>query len=124
MDKGIAPSGEAGLTLRDCYRDAEGKVWSIEGFWHHPQHRDYHNAWSGEYVIIQEYGNFTNEIRMTDLDGFLSRYTLAWEQMKVCQFCGFTRMSPCKVRQTCPNLTDYRLEDDTEYDEPAEGVTP
>jgi hypothetical protein len=104
-------------TLRDCFFDADKRVWSVEGFWSHPQHRDYHKNWSGEYVIAQEYGNFTNEIRLVKLEDWAGSYSLAWEQMKVCQFCGFTRMAPCKTRQTCPNLTDYRLEDDA-ADEP------
>lgn len=98
--------------LRDCFYDSEKRVWSVEGFWSHPQHRAYHKAWSGEYVIAQEYGNFTNEIRLVKLEDWAGAYSLAWEQMKVCEFCGFTRMAPCKTRQVCPNLTDYRLEDD------------
>jgi hypothetical protein len=47
------------------------------------------------------------------LEDWAGAYTLAWEQMRVCEFCGFTRMAPCKTRQVCPNLTDYRLEDDS-----------
>lgn len=99
--------------MRDCYFAGDRTIWSVEGFWSHPQHRDYHKGWSGEYVIAQRYGNFTNEIRMVKLEDWPLFYSLAWEQMKVCKFCGFTRMAPCKTRQTCPNLTDYRLEDDT-----------
>jgi hypothetical protein len=98
---------------RDCFYDSDKRVWSVEGFWSHPQHRAYHKAWSGEYVIAQEYGNFTNEIRLVKLEDWAGAYTLAWEQMRVCEFCGFTRMAPCKTRQVCPNLTDYRLEDDS-----------
>lgn len=98
--------------LRHCYRDTEGRIWSVEGFWSHPQHRDYHVGWTGEYVIAQEYGNFNNEVRMVKREDWEASYSLAWEPMTVCKFCGFSRMRPCTKRQTCPSLTDYRLEDD------------
>jgi hypothetical protein len=87
-----------------CYYDVDGRIWSVEGFWCHPQHRPYHKGWSGEYVIAQEYGNFKNEIRLVKLEDWPSEYTLAWAPMRVCQFCGFTRMMPCATRQRCPNL--------------------
>lgn len=104
--------------LRHCYYDAQKQVWSVEGFWHHPQHRDYHKDWDGDYVILQAYGNFKNELKFVLLAEFPETYTLAWEPLKVCRFCGFSRMAPCKTRQPCPNLTDYRLEpDDAREDE-------
>lgn len=96
--------------LRHVYYDAQKKAWSVEGFWHHPQHRDYHKNWSGDYVILQEYGNFNNPIQMVKAENFDAIFTLAWEPMRVCQFCGFTRMRPCQKRQKCSNLTDHHLE--------------
>jgi hypothetical protein len=90
----------------------DGVHWSFVARWKHPSHRDYHVNWSGEYAIIQVYGNFKNELRFVSLAQWDQLFELAWEPATVCKFCGFTRMKPCLVRQTCANLTDYRLEPD------------
>lgn len=97
------------------YRDHAG-IWKVVAFFDHPGHRPHHQNWSGKYVIVQEYGNFKNPMRMILAEDFDHLFTLAWEPMKQCAFCGHMRMAPCTKRQTCPNLTDYRLE----TDEPAD----
>jgi len=93
--------------LDHVYKGADGKHWSVEGFFTHPKHSpkiNYVDGWTGRYVIVQEYGNFRNEIRMIREESFDGLLTLAWEPLKVCKFCGFSRMRPCETRQTCPNL--------------------
>jgi hypothetical protein len=90
--------------LRHVYYDQYKTPWSCEGMWTHPQHRDYHLNWSGNYVIMQLYGNFKNEIRMVKVEDFDAQYTPAWEPLIVCKFCGFSRMRPCTVRGNCPSL--------------------
>jgi len=102
------------------YREAgNDKAWNVVALWKHPDHRDYHVNWHGRYVVCQEYGVFSNPPRIVYEDDFERDFTLAWEPMRVCQFCGFTRMHPCEKRQTCPSLTDYRLEPDDVHDEDA-----
>ncbi len=89
---------------------SDGTVWSFVARWKHPSHQPYHKGWDGEYAIVQEYGNFSNQPRLVLLADWDDQFELAWDPVKVCQFCGFTRMRPCLERQTCANLTDYRLE--------------
>jgi len=106
-----------GVTYKSTVTDG---YWKCVGFWSHPEHRDYHKNWTGQYAIMQEYGNYGNPILLAKLEKFEVLYTLAWESMKVCRFCGFSRMAPCTKRQTCPNLTDHMIEpDDTRNDEEA-----
>lgn len=95
------------MKARHIYYDVDQRPWSVEGYWHHPQHRPYHRDWSGDYVILQEYGNFKNPIQLVLREEFDSKFKLAWVPLKVCEFCGFSRMKPCVERQTCPNLTDH-----------------
>ncbi len=103
------------------YRSKEdGSYWSFVGRWKHPSHRPYHVGWNGEYAIVQANGNFKNELQFVLLAEWDDRFELAWEPLKVCQFCGFSRMRPCLTRQTCANLTDYRLEPDEPDEDPAE----
>src|SRR4051812_5832726 len=85
-------------------------AWAYVGPWKHPRHQPYHVNWTGEYAIMQVSGNFTNDMRLIELTKFDELFELAWEPMRVCKFCGFTRMRPCEKRQTCASLTDYRLE--------------
>lgn len=104
------------------YYDADKKPWACVQLWHHPKHRHYHVAWTGDYAIMQEYGNYKDPIQVVPIEEFAWRFSLAWAPMTVCRFCGFTRMSPCQKRQTCPNLSDRHLEppeprDDAEEDE-------
>ena len=101
------------------YLKEDRSPWSFVGRWKHPKHQPYHANWNGEYAIVQAYGNFKNELRFILLAEWDDKFELAWEPMRVCQFCGFTRMRPCLKRQTCANLTDYRLEPDepSEHDE-------
>lgn len=113
----IAADGN-GPQLRHVYYDAQKKPWSLEGFWRHPQHRPYHLNWTGNYAILQEYGNFKNLIQLVDVDKFDDEFSLAWEPLKVCRFCGFSRMKPCLTRQTCPNLSDYRLDPEEFIEDP------
>ena len=98
------------------YFDAERQPWRVVAFWKHPDHRSYHVGWTGEYVIVQEAGNYKNPLAFVLLADWTAKFTLAWEPLKVCRFCGFARMAPCTKRQTCPNLTDYRIDDDTAVD--------
>lgn len=90
--------------LKHVYKDDENRIWSCEGFWKHPEYREYHKNWAGEYVILQEYGNFKNPIQLVLIEEFDSKFTLTWEPLKLCKFCGFSRMHPCLTRQACPNL--------------------
>ncbi len=94
------------------YGRADRSTWSFVGLWKHPEHRAYHVNWSGEYAIVQAYGNFKTELRFIDLSKWGELFEVAWEPLTVCKFCGFSRMRPCLTRQTCANLTDYRLEPD------------
>lgn len=99
--------------LGHVYRSREdGTPWSFVGLWKHPSNRDYHVNWTGEYAIVQVYGNFKNELRFIDLAKWDDLFVVAWEPLKVCKFCGFSRMRPCLTRQTCASLTDCRLEPD------------
>jgi len=99
------------------YSREDRSAWSFVGLWQHPSHRDYHVNWSGQYAIVQVYGNFTNELRFIDLSKWDELFELAWEPLRRCKFCGFNRMRPCETRQTCANLTDYRPEPDEPADE-------
>lgn len=96
--------------VQNVYYDSERKPWKCEGFWSHPERQDYHKGWSGKYVVLQEYGNFSNPIQMVKVEDFDSLFTSAWPPLKTCKFCGFSRTMPCQTRQKCANLIDYPLE--------------
>lgn len=89
---------------------SDGSVWSFEGLWSHPKHQPYHVNWSGEFAIVQVYGNFKNELRLIKLEDWAELFELAWEPMRDCKFCGFPRMKPCLTRQFCASRTDAPLE--------------
>lgn len=91
------------------YKDHAG-YWSVVAFFEHPNHQPYHKNWSGNYVIVQEYGNYKNTMRIILAEDFDSLFSLAWEPLKECKFCGFMRMVPCVKRQNCPSLKDHHLE--------------
>lgn len=99
--------------IGSTYYDAERQLWTVVALWKHPNHRDYHKGWTGEYVIVQQYGNYKNPLALVPLVDWTAKFTLAWEPLKVCRFCGFSRMVPCTKRQPCPSLSDYRIEDDS-----------
>lgn len=65
-----------------------------------------------EYVICQIYGNYGNEAEIIRAEAWPHLFDFAWGPLIECRFCGFRRMTVCTTRQTCPNLRDYRLEDD------------
>ena len=93
--------------LDHVYKSEDGKHWCVEGFFTHPKHYasiNYADGWTGRYAIVQEYGNFSNEIRLVREEDFSGLYTLAWGPLKVCKFCGFSRMVPCETRGVCPSL--------------------
>lgn len=96
--------------------DADRSIWCVVGSWKSPEHRDYHRDWTGEYVAIRPNGLLSAPPRLVYLPLWPELFTLAWEPMRVCRFCGFTRMAPCKTRQPCPNLSDRSF---TEPPEPA-----
>ena len=102
----------------EVYRDRYGHLWSFVALFKH----DPKTCVPTDYVIIQIYGNYGNEVEIVELDAFPHLYQFEWGPLIECKFCGFRRMSPCAVRQTCPNLTDYRLEPD-EIDEIEERVS-
>ena len=99
-------------------RPAKGEVWKhryngqhyafVAIFEHRPP------TWKEgrDYVICQIYGNYRNEVEIIEVDAWPHLFDFAWGPLLECKFCGFRRMSPCAVRQSCPNLRDYRLEDD------------
>ncbi len=99
-----------------CWHDAERAIWCVIGPWKSPEHRGYHQAWTGEYVAIRPNGLLSDPPRLVYLPDWPSLFTLAWEPMRECRFCGFMRMAPCKTRQPCPNLSDQSF---TEPPEPA-----
>lgn len=66
-----------------------------------------------DYIIVQVYGNYTNEVEIIEIAAWCHLFEFAWGPLIECKFCGFRRMTVCTKRQTCPNLRDYRLEDDT-----------
>jgi hypothetical protein len=93
----------------EVYTDSTGQHWSFVSMFRH----DPKTCAPRDYVIIQIYGNYGNEVQIVELDAFHHLYAFAWGPLIECKFCGFRRMSPCAVRQTCPNLHYYPLEDDT-----------
>lgn len=102
----------------------DGVHWAFVALWKHPRRQDYHVNWTGEYAVVQVYGNFKNELRLVSLVEWDALFDLARAPATVCKFCGFTRMRPCLVRQTCANLTDYRLEPDDVHDDEAAPTNP
>lgn len=92
----------------EVYQDRFGHHWSFVSLFKH----DPKTCEPRDYVILQIYGNYGNEVEIVELAAFPHLYTFMWGPLIECKFCGFRRMSPCAVRQTCPNLRDYRLEDD------------
>ena len=92
----------------EVYSDRYGHHWSfVSMFRHNPK-----TCPPRDYVILQIYGNYGNEVEIVELDAFQHLYAFEWGPLIECKFCGFRRMAPCSVRQTCPNLRDYRMEDD------------
>lgn len=92
----------------EVYRCRFGHLWSFVALFKH----DPKTCAPRDYVIIQIYGNYGNEVEIVELEAFPHLYIFEWGPLLECKFCGFRRMSPCATRQTCPNLRDYRLEDD------------
>ena len=111
-EPGIVPS------KGEVYRGIDGRYWSFVSLFHH----DPKTCEPRDYVIIQIYGNYGNEVEIVELDAFPHLYEFAWGPLLECKFCGFYRMSPCAKRQVCPGLSDYRLEDDIalSQEEPAD----
>lgn len=64
-----------------------------------------------DYIIVQVYGHYSNDVEIIPVGAWEHLFELAWGPLIECKFCGFRRMMPCKVRQTCPNLRDAPLED-------------
>ena len=91
----------------EVYKSADGRHWSFVTMFRH----DPKTCAPSDYVILQIYGNYGNEVEIVELAAFPHLYEFAWGPLIECKFCGFRRMSPCAVRQACPNLRDYRMED-------------
>lgn len=101
-----------------CWTDRAGTYWRVICAWKNPTHQPYHIGWTGEYVVIQPQAGLLSELpHFVYLPDFAREFTLAWEPSRRCQFCGFVRMAPCKVRQACPNLNDLSF---TEPDDASE----
>lgn len=96
---------------------AKGEVWKHRDNGNHYSfvsmfHHDPKTCAPFDYVIFQEYGNYGNEMEIVRVEAWPHLFEFAWGPLIECKFCGFRRMAPCATRQTCPNLRDYRLEDD------------
>lgn len=92
----------------EVYKGPDGRHWAFVSMFSH----DPKTCAPSDYVIVQVYGNYGNEVEIVEIEAFPHLYEFAWGPLLECRFCGFRRMAPCAVRQTCPNLRDYRLEDD------------
>ena len=92
----------------EVWKDSANRHWAFVSMFKH----DPKTCAPRDYVILQIYGNYGNEVQIVELDAFPHLFTFAWGPMMECKFCGFRRMAPCATRQPCPNLRDYRLEDD------------
>lgn len=93
----------------EVYRDnRNGTLYSFVSLFRH----DPKTCGPFDYVILQEYGNYRNEVEIVEIEAFPHLFIFEWGPLIECRFCGFRRMSPCATRQPCPNLRDYRLEDD------------
>lgn len=93
----------------EVYRELRyGGLWSfVANFRHDPK-----TCAPRDYVIMQVNGNYGNEVEIVELAAFPHLYQFEWGPLIECKFCGFRRMSPCAVRQACPNLRDAPLEDE------------
>lgn len=92
----------------EVYKTRDGRHWAFVSLFKH----DPKTCEPSDYVIVQVYGNYRNEVEIVELEAFPHLYEFAWGPLIECKFCGFRRMAPCATRQACPNLRDYRLEDD------------
>jgi len=84
-----------------------GKHYAFVGYYTHDQRRA-----PRDYLIVQIYGNYGNEVEIIELGAWSHLFEFAWGPLIECKFCGFRRMTVCTQRQTCPNLQDHRLEPD------------
>lgn len=93
-----------------------GRLYSFVALFEHPEKQPYHRSpETMDQIIVQIYGNFSNEMECIPLPAFHHLFDFSFGALKLCRFCGFRRDMPCTERQACPNLIDYRLEpDDTE----------
>lgn len=93
----------------EVYRDMRnGALYAfVANFRHDPK-----TCAPRDYVILQEYGNYGNEVEIIELAAFPHLFLFEWGPLLECKFCGFRRISPCATRQTCPNLRDAPLEDE------------
>lgn len=113
-DQRVAPAAHLTYSPGDLpangevYRNRVGAHYSFVSLFRH----DPKTCAPRDYIILQVYGNYGNECEIVELAAFPHLYEFAWGPLIKCKFCGFRRMSPCAARQVCPNLTDYRLEDD------------
>lgn len=103
------PAENGAPSKGEVYRDMRnGTLYSFVALFTH----DPRTCAPRDYVIIQEYGNYGNEVEIIELAAWPHLFQFEWGPLIECRFCGFRRMSVCTTRQTCPNLRDYRPEDD------------